>query len=331
MNCLQISICVLQSANVCRKAWKRSIVLTKADGTTTTFTSATSSTTGKFHTATSNNQTATNLKTLIDADSDFTATVSSNVVTITETSPLSTGFLTVTSLDDSTRLTKTDEGKAVCESVAVIPTDDTEYQVYVIVKRTINGATRRFVEILNVFDFDQTDNTSFNFLDSALSYSGSAVTTISGLDHLEGQTVSILANGATHPDKTVSSGSITLDRSSTSVKVGLAYTSLLQTMRLNAGSQNGTSQGKTKRIYDITVRMFETIGVEVGPDLNNLERIPFRSSADSMDEGIPPFTGDKEVEFRGNYETDGFIFVRQTQPLPFTILSLYPRLNTNDG
>ena len=307
------------------------IVLTKADGTTTTFTSATSSTTGKFHTTTSNNQSATNLKTLIDADSDFTATVSSNVVTITETSPLSTGFLTVTSLDDSTRLAKTNEGKAVCESVAVIPTDDTEYQVYVIVKRTINGATRRFVEILNVFDFDETDNTSFNFLDSALSYSGSAATTISGLDHLEGQTVSILADGATHPDKTVSSGSVTLDRSSTNVKIGLAYTSLLQTMRLNAGSQNGTSQGKTKRIYDITVRMFETIGVEVGPDLSNMERIPFRSSADLMDEGIPPFTGDKEVEFRGNYETDGFIYVRQRQPLPFTILSLYPRLTTNDG
>ncbi len=307
------------------------IVLTKADGTTTTFTSATSATTGKFHTTSSNNQTATNLKTLIDADSDFTATVSSNVVTIKETSPLSIGFLTITSLDDSTRLTKTDEGKAVCESVAVIPTDDTEYQVYVIVKRTINGSTRRYVEFLNVFDFDETDNTSFNFLDSSLSYSGAAVTTISGLDHLEGQTVSILANGASHPDKTVSSGSITLDRSSTNVKVGLAYTSLLQTMRLNAGSQNGTSQGKTKRIYDITVRMFETIGVEVGPDLSNMERIPFRSSANLMDEGIPPFTGDKEVEFRGNYETDGFIFVRQTQPLPFTILSLYPRLQTNDG
>ena len=307
------------------------IILTKADGTTTTFTSATSATAGKFHTTSSNNQTATNLKTLIDTDSNFTATVNSNVVTITETSPLSTGFLTITSLDDSTRLAKTDEGKSVCESVAVIPTDDTEYQVYVIVKRTINGATRRFVEILNVFDFDQTDNTSFNFLDSALSYSGSAVSTISGLDHLEGQTVSILADGATHPDKTVSSGSITLDRSALNVKVGLAYTSLLQTMRLNAGSQNGTSQGKTKRIYDITVRMFETIGVEVGPDLSNMERIPFRSSADLMDEGIPPFTGDKEVEFRGNYETDGFIFVRQTQPLPFTILSLYPRLVTNDG
>ena len=222
-------------------------------------------------------------------------------------------------------------GYGVCESVATIPTDDSEYQTYVIVKRTINSVTRRYVEYINNYDFDETDDTTFNFLDSQLEYSGSAATTISGLDHLEGQTVSVLADGSTHPDKTVSSGSITLDRSSTKVKVGLAYTSLLQTMRLDAGSQDGTSQGKTKRIFDITIRLYESIGVEVGPDLSNMERIPFRSSADAMDSGLGVFTGDKEVEFRGNYETDGFIFVRQTQPLPLTILSLYPRLQTNDG
>ena len=306
------------------------VVLTKSDGTKTTFTSATSATSGKFHTTSSNNQTATNLKTLIDANSNFTATVASNVVTITETSPLSTGFLTIKSVDDTTRLTTTNQGKAVCESVSVIPTDDSEYQTWVIVKRTINGITRRFVEFINTFDFTETDNTTFNFLDSALVYSGSAVTTISGLDHLEGQTVGILANGATHPDKTVSSGSITLDRSSTNVKVGLAYNSILQTMRIDAGSQNGTSQGKTKRIYEITIRLFESIGVEVGETLDNMERIPFRTSFDPMDEGLPTFTGDKAVEFRGNYDTDGFIFVRQTQPLPLTILSLYPELQTND-
>ena len=222
-------------------------------------------------------------------------------------------------------------GKAVCESVAVIPTDDTEYEVYVIIKRTINGATKRYIEVLNTFDFTQTDNTTFNFLDSQLDYNGSSTTTISGLSHLEGQTVSILADGATHADKVVSSGSITLDRSATKVKVGLSYTSLLQTMRIDAGARDGTSQSKTKRIYEITIRLFESVGVEVGPDLNNLERIPFRSSANAMNQGITPFTGDKEVEFRGNYETDGFVFVRQTQPLPLTILSLYPRLVTNDG
>ena len=221
-------------------------------------------------------------------------------------------------------------GNAVCESVAVIPTDDSEYQVWVIVKRTVDGSTVRYVEYLHNFDFDETDDTSFNFLDSQLEYDGTATTTITGLDHLEGQTVSILADGSTHPDKTVSSGSITLDRSSEKVKVGLGYTSLLQTMRLDVGSQDGTSQGRTKRIFDVTIRMYESIGVEVGPDLNNMERIPFRSSADEMDEGIGVFTGDKEVEFRGNYETDGFVYVRQTQPLPLTILSLYPKLQTND-
>ena len=291
-------------------------------------------------------------------------------------------------------------GNAVCESVAVIPTDLDEYEVYVIIKRTINGATKRYVEVLNTFDFTETDNTSFNYLDSQLNYDGvsstlngdisnsattvvvadgtnfnssgkikigkeiiaytgkstnnltgctrgqnlttaaahtsgdtvdQVVETLSGLTHLEGQTVSILADGATHPTKTVSSGAISLDRAAKKVKVGLSYTSLLQTMRIDAGSQNGTSQGKTKRIYEITIRLFETVGVEVGPDLDNMERIPFRSSANPMNEGIAPFTGDKEVEFRGNYDTDGFIVVRQTQPLPLTVLSVYPRLVTNDG
>ena len=222
-------------------------------------------------------------------------------------------------------------GNAVCESVAALPTDDNEYQIWVIIKRTINGATKRYVEYLHTFDFDETDNTDFNFLDSQLSYSGSPVTSISGLSHLEGQTVAILADGATHPRKTVTSGSISLERSASKVKVGLPYTSLLQTMRLDAGSQDGTSQGKTKRIFDITLRIYESIGIEVGPDLNNMERIPFRSSATLMDQAIPVFTGDKEIEFRGNYETDGYVYVRQDQPLPLTILSLYPRLVTNDG
>jgi hypothetical protein len=291
-------------------------------------------------------------------------------------------------------------GDAVVESVAVIPTEDSEYELYMIVKRTINGATTRYVEYLHTFNFDQTDNTSFNYLDSQLglsksqttltaginatattvpvasvsglsasgkikiggeiiSYAGisslnltgctrgqnittatshlsgavtkEVVNIIAGLNHLEGQTVSILVDGATHPTKVVASNQITLDRFGTDVKVGLSYTSILKTMRIDAGSQDGTSQGKTKRIYEVTARLFETVGVEVGPDLDNMERVPFRTSADPMDQGIPPFTGDKEVEFRGNYDTDGFMMVRQTQPLPLTLLSLYPRLITNDG
>jgi hypothetical protein len=311
------------------------IVFQKSDGTLVTLTATTGTASAQeFKIETSNDVTAANLNASINtantaSGTGITSSVSSNVLTITEVTPTGLAYLVIKSFD-TTRLTAVSQTKAECESVAVIPTDNSEYQTWVIVKRTINGITRRYVEYINTFDFTETDNTTFNFLDSALSYSGAAATTISGLNHLEGQTVHILADGATHPTKIVSSGSITLDRASTDVKIGLGYNSILQTMRLDAGSQNGTSQAKTKRIYEITIRLYESIGVEVGENLNNMERIPFRTSADVMDQGLPPFTGDKTVEFRGNYETDGFIFVRQTQPLPLTVLSLYPDLQTND-
>ena len=111
------------------------------------------------------------------------------------------------------------------------------------------------------FDFDETDATDFKFLDSHLTYSGSATTTLSGLAHLEGQTVSILADGSTHADKVVSSGSISLDRSTSKAVVGLAYDSVLQTMRIEGGAAEGTAQGKTKRISKVVLRLFETVGV----------------------------------------------------------------------
>ncbi len=138
-----------------------------------------------------------------------------------------------------------------------------EDQIWIIVKRTINSVTRRYVEYLTPFEFDSS-LTQFQFVDSALSYSGSSTSTLTGLDHLNGQTVSVVANGSTHPDEVVASGSITLDRTTTAAKVGLAYTSKLQTMRLDVGSQDGTSQGKTKRIFDVTLRFYETVGAKVG-------------------------------------------------------------------
>ena len=221
-------------------------------------------------------------------------------------------------------------GQAVVESVASIPTDSNEDELYVIVKRTINSVTRRYVEHLTLFDYG-TDQTDAFYVDSGLTYSGSATTSITGLNHLEGQSVTILADGSTHPNKTVSGGAITLDRSSTKVHIGLPYTSLLQTMRIESQSNEGTSQSKTKRINEVTLRLHETVGVEVGASLTDMERIPFRSSAAAMDTAVPLFTGDKQVEFRDDFNTDGHVYVRQTQPLPLTLLSIYPMLTVNDG
>jgi len=223
-------------------------------------------------------------------------------------------------------------GNAVCESIATISGVLTEDELWVIIKRTINGATKRYVEVFSDFDFDETTATDFRFLDSHLTYDGAATTTLSGLGHLEGQTVSILADGATHADKTVSSGSISLDRSTEKAVVGLSYDSILQTMRIEGGAAEGTSQGKTKRISKVVLRLFETVGVKVGPSLTELETVPFRTSSDPMDTAVSTLiAGDKEIEFRDDYNTDGFIFVKQDQPLPLSVLAIYPTVVTSDG
>ena len=104
----------------------------------------------------------------------------------------------------------------------------------------------------------------------------------------------------------------------------------MQTMRIESGSEDGTSQGKHKRIHAVTLRLNETVGIEVGNAADELDRIPFRDSSMNMDEGIPLFTGDKDVEFRGGYDNNDRIYVRQSQALPLTVLALYPRMNTFD-
>lgn len=220
-------------------------------------------------------------------------------------------------------------GNAVVDSIITLPTDSGEDELYMIVKRTINGVTKRYVEVMKAFDFGG-DTTAAFFVDSGLVYAGSATTTLSGLYHLEGETMSVLANGATHADKVVSGGGITLDFSATSGAVGFGFTSEMQTLRLEGGSSDGTSQGKPKRIHDITVRFHETVGAEVGTDSGNADRIFFRDSSMNMDEAVPLFTGDKEIEFAGGFTDGDRIYVRQSQPLPMTVLALYPRMNTFD-
>lgn len=222
-----------------------------------------------------------------------------------------------------------DGGQAKVESIITLPTDSGEDELYMIVKRTINGVTKQYVEVMKTFDFG-SDTTAAFFVDSGLIYSGSATTTLSGLYHLEGEELSILANGATHADKTVSGGGVTLDFSVTTGAVGFGYTSEMQTLRLESGSQDGTSQGKPKRIHDITVRFHETVGAEVGSDSASADRIFFRDSSMNMDEAVPLFTGDKEIEFEGGFVDGDRIYVRQSQPLPMTVLALYPRMNTFD-
>lgn len=223
-------------------------------------------------------------------------------------------------------------GNAVVESVAVIPAPNAAYsQVWVVVKRTVNGATTRTVEFMEeVYPITGGDLDDAFYVDSGLTYDSTPATTISGLTHLEGQTVAVLADGAAHPNKTVSGGAITLDRSASTVQVGLAYNTDIETLRPEAGAASGTAQGQTKRIAGVTLRFLNTLGCKVGPDSDSLDEVLFRDGSDPMDSAPPIFTGDKYIAFDSGYDTDGFIFIRQDQPLPMTLQAVMPRLVTNE-
>jgi hypothetical protein len=216
-------------------------------------------------------------------------------------------------------------GAAVVESAAVIPNSTgTSDQLWLIVKRTINGATRRYVEYLTPF-FDETvAQSDAHFVDSGLRYSGASVSTFSGLGHLEGQTVSILADGAARPDGVVSGGAVSLSRGTASTAViGLGYLSNMQTERLELqGGSVSTVQTKRKRLHEVSVRVWRTLGGKAGPSAGNLESLIFRSTADPMDSAPPLKDDDVRLSWPGGYETEGRIYIRQDQPLPMTILAI---------
>lgn len=220
---------------------------------------------------------------------------------------------------------------AEVESVAVIPSPDgTRDELWMIVKRTINGSTKRYVEYLTKTFDDSIDQEDAFFVDSGLTYSGAAATTISGLTHLEGETVSILADGAVHPTRVVSSGAITLDYPSTKVHIGLGYNSDAQMLRIEAGAADGTALAKTRRIHRCGWLMHRSLNLLVGPSFSKLTRIIFRTSADAMNSAPSLFSGIKDETVEFDYDFENQICWRQDQPLPSTILAVMPKMVTYD-
>lgn len=222
-------------------------------------------------------------------------------------------------------------GDAVVESVACIPSPNGDRDdLWMIVKRTINSGTKRYVERLG--EHYETGNTVADaiYVDSAATYSGASTATITGLSHLDGETVSVLSNGAAHPDVVVSSGSITLQKATTKAQIGLACPAVLRTMRLEAGAGDGTAQGKTKRITRAAVRFLNTIGALAGPSESKLDRIEFRKGSDPMDSAPPIFSGDKQIPWPNGYDGDAYLTIKQDQPFPMTIVAIYPQVITQD-
>lgn len=204
------------------------------------------------------------------------------------------------------------------ESCCVVAEGD-EDVLYVVVKRTINGSDKRYVERLHTRQF--TDPADAFFVDCGATYDGSATTTISGLSFLEGKTVSILADGAVHPQRVVTSGAVTLDNPASKVQVGLPITADIQTLPWFAQVDAGLGQGRTKNVNRVYLRVYRSSGIFAGPDSSNLTEAKQRTTENY---GTPPALKSDEIQLviSPSWNNSGQVFVRQADPLPLTLVSM---------
>lgn len=151
---------------------------------------------------------------------------------------------------------------------------------------------------------------------------------VSGLWHLEGQTVSILADGSTQPSVTVTNGTVTLQNSASLITIGLPFQAQLQTLPLDLGG-NPTVQGKRKQISAVTARVQDTRGLKWGPDTDNLIEFKQRTN-ESYGVPIALFTGDQRLVIPSVWTVYGQIIAQQDYPLPATILAVIPEINVGD-
>lgn len=288
-------------------------------------------------------------------------------------------------------------GDGVFESVCVIPKSGSDDQVWVIVKRNINGSVKRYIEFFMPEEFDEdwdsvncdcsltldypktitgataanpvvitatahgfsngdqvkingvvgmtelndqvflvADKTDDTFELTSLAgvdTNGTAytayisggevrkmVTNISGLSHLEGETVVVQTDGYLPSTETytVSGGAITLSEKAAVVHAGLPYTGTIQLLKLSDGSATGTGQTQQRRIYKGTLRLHRTQGLSIGRTSTTLDDLNYNDESDS--EAL--FTGDMEKVFQTTWYDADELQIKQTKPLPALILAI---------
>ena len=209
------------------------------------------------------------------------------------------------------------------ESVACIPGE-----IWVVVKRTINGATVRYIE--RILPWDGTLNNSV-FMDCAAEYSGTATATITGLSYLEGETVGIISNGKYVGTKVVSSGSITLDATTTHAWVGLLYTSTLKTINIEHANPPGTSQGAKRRIVHAIARLVNTVGGKVGFNASDADDIEYDDEGNPNVSTPELFTGDTNpVLITTSSGRPQYLTLVQDEPYPFSVSAVVLRMEVQN-
>lgn len=151
-----------------------------------------------------------------------------------------------------------------------------------------------------------------------------------GLDHLEGEIVGIMADGEYQGQQTVSNGAITLNSSYSVVKVGLPYASDLETLNIELESEKDTLQGRKTKIGNVVFRVEDSRGGWIGPNKDELfeafNEIDVEMSAGVNLSSTELFTGDVRMPLGGRYENSGNVYYRQIEPLPITIGAIVPEI-----
>lgn len=163
------------------------------------------------------------------------------------------------------------------------------------------------------------------------------ITNIAGLDHLEGKTVSILADGLVVTDGqtntiTVHNGALQLPQAASSIVIGLPYKSQLKSLYIDVAGQPQTAQGRRIQVPAVTVRVQDSVGVKIGHTFELEDLIEVKVDPEFQPLGYPllPYTGDKRVVIGSTWEVDAQVCVEQSNPLPATILAFIPDVNVGD-
>ena len=217
----------------------------------------------------------------------------------------------------------------IFESVAILPKENAEDEIYVTVKITVDGVVKRYIAVFDPREWGTDIETQWQGSDLYKVFNNPATTTLSGLDYLEGKIVDVIIDGMVEARETVASGSITIARLGTRVVVGLPYTSKIAPMYVEPAAQFEQSMGKPKGLFKAVLRFKDTIHAKVGSDLNHLETVKFRRTSDALDTQVPLYSGDKTINFNNQWKLLHTCYVVQDKPLPMTLIAMIPWVEVN--
>jgi hypothetical protein len=200
-----------------------------------------------------------------------------------------------------------------------------EDALYLLVRRTINGQSRQYIERLHSRQF--TDVADAFFVDCGLSFAGNPPSkTFTGLGHLEGEAVAVLADGSVIEGLTVTGGEITLPTAASKVHVGLPYTAEIENLPPAIDLQDvGSGRGRPHAVSKVRVQVEKTRGIEIA----GADRIfyPYVNTPADLSQPFAMKTGMIDVTVGAGWNSDGTVVIRQRYPLPMTVLGISPELS----